>query len=81
VWRDGFSECEPEYEAFYECVSEQVAFSFDCTQSFPLARPQACSVEYSTLWYCERAEGQDCRREPALDQSCAVGTPKPPNYT
>jgi hypothetical protein len=81
VWRRSFVECEPEFDENYACVDQQADFEFDCSQDFLLADVDACTVELETLWYCDRAEGLECRHEPALDESCSVGTPKPPNYT
>lgn len=48
---------------------------------FLLARFESCATQNAVLWYCDRSEGLDCRHEPALDESCTAGTPKPPNYT
>jgi hypothetical protein len=81
VWRDGFAECQPEYQALYECVRNEDDFVFDCNQDFVLAQVEGCTMQSEVLWYCDRAGGMDCRHEPALDDACAAGTPKPPNYT
>jgi hypothetical protein len=81
IWRDGFLQCQPEYDAYYECVQDEETFVFDCSQDFVLARVDDCTMLSEVLWYCDRADGMDCRHEPALDDSCAAGTPKPPNYT
>lgn len=81
VWRDGFAECQPEYDALYECVRDEDEFVFDCNQDFVLAQVEDCTMQSEVLWYCDRAGGMDCRPEPALDDACAAGTPKPPNYT
>jgi hypothetical protein len=81
IWRDGFAECQPEYDVYFECVRAASPLDFDCSQDFLLARVEACSTENAVLWYCDRSEGQDCLHEPALDESCTTGTPKPPNFT
>jgi hypothetical protein len=81
IYRDGFPECLPEFDAFFSCAATNTSFRFDCAQHFAL-QPTLCERQYHTLHYCDRTGGLECRPEPAFDQSCTVVVnPRPPHYT
>jgi hypothetical protein len=81
IYRDGFPECLPEFDALFSCGAANTSFRFNCAQPFAL-QPTLCERQYQTLHYCDRTGGLECRPEPAFDRSCTVGVnPRPPHYT